>query len=301
MPRSPAPLPPAFAAQAFTVDEARSAGIPAARLRRRDVVRLGRGLYAAADLRLDLAARCRAALLEAPPEWVVTGVTAARLHGIPLPRRCQADARLHVLALGGANAPRSESIVGTRSSVAATLYRLEGVRLLAPAETWASLSGILRGDELVEAGDRLWDPFKPLATPEAVEAMLVGMGGHRGIRRLRAAHELMVPGSHSPRETRLRLTLLRAGLPTGTPNGRIVTSRGQTYYGDLVLDRYRVIYEYDGDWHDEDGQRGYDAQRFNALTADGWLLVQVTKHHDRATVVRMARDALISRGWRQGR
>lgn len=43
--RHPAPLPPALRSRAFTLDQAREAGVSKERLRRRDVERIGRGVY----------------------------------------------------------------------------------------------------------------------------------------------------------------------------------------------------------------------------------------------------------------
>jgi len=301
MPNLPAPLASELRSQPFTLAEAALLGASSTRLRRADVRRLYRGVYAPLGLELDLAARCRAFLLTAPEHWAICGVTAAMLHGIPLPRRCEGDARLHVHALRGENPPRRAGVRGSRGDLHVSPVVADGVRLLGPTETWAGLEPFLTIDELAAAGDRLWNPFDPLAGETDPGDLIARMKGRRGARRLSAAHRLMRPGAHSPGETRLRLTLERAGIPAGALNQRIVASSGRVFYGDLVLERYRTIFEYDGEQHRvDDRQWGHDVGRINALTADGWLLVRFTKQHDDAEVVRLARRALRSRGWRPG-
>lgn len=299
MPKPAAPLAPELRSQPFTLAEAALLGASSTRLRRADVRRLYRGVYAPIGLELDLAARCRAFLLTAPEHWVICGVTAAMLHGMPLPRRCEEDPRLHAHALGGENPPRRRGVRGSRGDPGSAPVELHGVRLLGPTETWAGLEPFLGIDELAVAGDRLWDPFDPLAGEAEPGDLIDRMEGRRGVRRLSAAHRLMRPGAHSPGETRLRLTLERAGMPTGCLNQRIVASSGRVFYGDLVVERYRTIFEYDGEQHRlDDRQWGRDVSRTNALAADGWLLVRFTKRHDDAEVVRLARRALSSRGWK---
>ena len=61
-------------------------------------------------------------------------------------------------------------------------------------------------------------------------------------------------GSASPGETRLRLALVRAGLPEPELNVRLYGVDGR-YLGkpDIVYRRQRVVFEYEGDGHRLDG------------------------------------------------
>jgi len=300
MPRDPALLPESLRSQPFLLAEARAVGVADSRLRRGDLRREFRGVVVPKTVHLDLAGRCRAYLLDKRPEWVISGVTAALLHGIPLPASLERERKLHVLAVRTGNAPRSRDVVGTHTEIDPRICRVDGVRALAPEYAWAMLEPFIGKDEaLIVAGERLWDPFEPLATVDAVDEMLRALARWKGAARLGLVRARMREGSHSPRETRLRLLLDRHGIPTGVPNARIVTSRGGVYYGDLVVEEYRVIFEYDGDQHrEDDGQWNTDVRRLNDLAADDWLVVRYTKHDEDAVIVRAAIAALRSRGWR---
>ena len=62
-----------------------------------------------------------------------------------------------------------------------------------------------------------------------------------------AALELVRPGSESPKETELRLLLIRGGLPEPELNVDVVGKNGRFIgRGDLVYRRHKVLVEYDG-------------------------------------------------------
>jgi len=107
--------------------------------------------------------------------------------------------------------------------------------------------------------------------------------------------------SASPRETRLRLLVLRSpvGFPEPELNGPILLSTGALTHGDLVFRRYRVILEYDGGHHRElERQAIRDVDRLNDLGRDGWLVIRVHKHTTDAAALAWLDSALRSRGWR---
>ena len=298
MPRDPSPLPPCLVGAPFTVSAALASGVPPHRLRCADLEREFHGVRAPRSEVRSLADRCRLLLTDKPENWAIGGATAARLHGLPLPRALETDPRLHVVAIGGANAPGGRGVCGSRTKRALPVVMRSGVRVLAPEYAWASLAGLVWSDvALLVAGERLWDRFEPLVSVDAVDAMLGDLRNWRGIARLRAARVRMMPGTHSPRETRLRLRLEDDGVPTGVPNGRIELAGGEVFYGDLVLYEYRVVFEYDGEYHGEEAQRGRDARRLNALGSEGWLPVCFTRYDSLSSQLRQARRALRSRGW----
>ncbi len=50
-------------------------------------------------------------------------------------------------------------------------------------------------------------------TPADVDVLVAKHRGSKGIRRARAVLDLVDPGAESPRETSLRLLIVRAGIP----------------------------------------------------------------------------------------
>src|SRR5699024_9287668 len=84
MVRRPAALPSALPWPVFSRAEALRAGVPDDRLRRPDLERLRRGLYARRDIRLD-ELHIAAALCRQNRDLVIVGLSAARLLRVPMP------------------------------------------------------------------------------------------------------------------------------------------------------------------------------------------------------------------------
>lgn len=96
----------------------------------------------------------------------------------------------------------------------------------------------------------------------------------RGIRRLRSALELVDGGAESPQETRLRLIIIRGGLPK--PETQIWFPELRIRV-DLGWRQWMVAIEYDGMQHWTDGkQRAWDIERIALLEAAGWVVVRVS-------------------------
>ena len=96
----------------------------------------------------------------------------------------------------------------------------------------------------------------------------------------------------------LRLDLLAAGFPEPEPNGVVLLTSGRSTRADLVFRVFKVIVEYDGQHHREDAvQWAKDVDRLNELAANGWIVIRVNKDTDRAGLIRLLGDALVSRGW----
>ena len=97
--------------------------------------------------------------------------------------------------------------------------------------------------------------------------------------------------AESPQETRLRLLLVRGGLPT--PVAQFVVRDGGRFVArvDLAWPDRRLAVEYDGVWHGERGQFARDRDRLNRLLAAGWRVVFVTArdlHRPQELVARVA-------------
>ena len=119
---------------------------------------------------------------------------------------------------------------------------------------------------------------------------------------MQLALQLIRPGTDSWRETRLRLVVVRAGLPEPEVNPPLVDRYGVVIaHGDLAWWRYRVVLEYEGRHHAEDpAQFAIDIRRLNLLAAEDYRVIRVDKHllSDERTLVAMIVDALRKGGWR---
>lgn len=98
--------------------------------------------------------------------------------------------------------------------------------------------------------------------------------GARGVARLRAALQLVDGGAESPPESRLRLVLVRAGLPM--PQTQIAFPELRIRV-DLGWPEWKVAVEYDGIQHwSNRRQRSWDIERIALLEAAGWTVVRVS-------------------------
>lgn len=290
------PLPDALDGRPFSVADAAASGVPAKRLRAKDLVAPFHGVRMPARLAGDFEARCRAYASRAGAAHCFTHATAARIWAIPLPTRLEHDERLHVLYRDAHRAPRGVGVIGHKSASPVTIVEVGGLRVTDPIATWFSLASTLSHVELVAAGDRLVGWRSPLVMLEEMAVAVAAHVGVRGARRIRAAFADVRPGSASPRETRVRLALDAAHLPQPVLNAPIELG-DRTIHGDLVYPRWRVMLEYDSDFHRvDDGQWAIDLGRYNALSAAGWIVVRISKHVSDADVVTATRDALRLRG-----
>ncbi|GAA4187963.1 hypothetical protein GCM10022288_13650 [Gryllotalpicola kribbensis] len=260
-------------------------------------MRVPRALLDGADADAQFSILCDCYRAKLPRGWFFSGPTAARIIGVPLPNRLE-RLEVHVTAPGDF-LPRGTFVVGHKAAAAETTSMF-GHRVRVPAELWCELASVLTVDELITAGDRMLSE-KPvmLTTRRHLERALTAYGAGRGVRKLREALPQLRENVWSPRETWVRLVILRAGLPEPERNARIYSSDGkQIAIGDLVYRRYKVVIEYEGErWHG-DRWSGIDVDRYNKLVLAGWTVIRVRKHHTEADVERMTREALVLKGWR---
>ena len=284
---------------AFTVRDARSLGVARDRLTAMDLCAPFHGVRTRVDTAADdVLTRCRIYEPRLTSAQFFSHSTAAALWGLPLP--AYASASLHVSALPPGREPRTRGVRGHRLDVPIEHLTLRhGLPVPDPAETWAQLGAMHRIDDLVAVGDAILtrDLAEPADLEEAAQRL-----ARRGAKSLREALPLLRAGAESPRETVVRLILIRAGLPEPELNRDLRDGDGRFVARlDLAYPEYRVAVEYDGRQHAELAQFRRDADRWPAIAAQGWLLVRVVDHHlidpGRDVVDPVAR-ALRSRGWR---
>ena len=143
------------------------------------------------------------------------------------------------------------------------------------------------GDEAVVVLDHLIR--EGLVELPAVRSALEGRDPCFGLARARRAAHLADGLAESRQETRLRLLLLRGGLPP--PVAQHVIRSGGTFLArvDLAYPDLRLAIEYDGLHHA--GREAFfaDRRRLDRLTAAGWTVVHVTAEDMRHPVRLLAR------------
>lgn len=125
--------------------------------------------------------------------------------------------------------------------------------------------------------------------------------GVRGVRAARAALKLIRVGADSQPETRMRLSIVRAGLPEPVLNHVVLGAYGNpVLWPDAAHPEQRIAVQYEGAHHNASDQYLRDIRRADTTTACGWIEVRVSKFDlagESPAVVTKVRAALASRGW----
>jgi very-short-patch-repair endonuclease len=237
---------------------------------------------------------------------VASHLSAAVLWGFPLPAALERLGIIHVTSLPGRRAVRRKNVVGHQQALGPEEI-VDGRRVActSPLRTWFDLAGILSVDELVVAGDFLFRRRNPLSTPAELDAYLAGKQGWPGYRRAMQARSLMRGRTDSPKETELRLLLLRHGLPEPAVNVPMFDATGGWIQDpDMSYEHERIAIQYDGGHHATPAQRRSDIFRDENAKDAGWRVVVLTQWDltplapgmEPGAVTRV-RAALMERGW----
>ena len=295
----PSDLPPLF-----SVADAVAHGVSRGRLSRDDLRRPFYGVRAAGihPGPADVRSRCAEYAPRLKPWQFFSHETALELAGAPMPEWPYRPA-IHVSAHRPAREPRVAGVRGHRLQLRepATWRNETGLPIEHPVRAWRQAATVWSLDDLVAAADFLVCGPTPLASVADLRAEIALMGDTRA-RVLRRALSLVRPGVRSPRETRLRLRIVRAGLPEPEVNWVLRDFRGRPVAElDLAYPRWRVAVEYDGRVHSEDAvQFAKDADRWDRIRALGWEHVRILDHHLRGSgdiAVRKVAEALSRAGW----
>lgn len=271
---------------AFTTAHARDLGYGRGALRGRTVRRQLRGAYAPAWAADTLANRVEAARQVLPHDVRPDGVTALRLLGVDV----GSEEPLRFVTTHPHQVRRPEVRVrrSTPDAVAGAAR---------PAPAFVAAARELDLVELVAAGD--WLVRLRLTTPEDLVAAAGAVRGPWSAHARRAA-ALVRERVDSVRETRLRLALVLAGLPEPEVNPTVRVGGLVVGRVDLLLRRWRLVLEYEGDQHRTDvRQWNRDVWRQERLASDGHALVRVTAERMRSprTVVLGVHQVLVGRGY----
>lgn len=290
MPARRKPLPASLTQGAFGSGDAAAAGAGRGVLRGPGVLRIGRGLFLASDAEPTYPTLVAAHLTMLPEGMTaVDGVTALRLWGIDVgperPYRYVTTATHHSVRPEVRVRRTRQTLPPCHRSVLLPLPALVAAR-----NDLDLVSLVVAGDWLIRAGH---------GTLRDVQSALAAATG-RDCRRAHRAAELVRGGSESPRESRLRLLIVLAGLPEPECNVELGDERGFIARVDLYLRAWRVAGEYEGDQHRTDPDTyAKDLRRYERLVTHGVLPVRVAKAHlaRPRDIVRRIHEALVSRGY----
>ncbi|MBD8505842.1 DUF559 domain-containing protein [Hoyosella sp. G463] len=270
----------------------RSAGYTRCQLRKYQ--RVLSGVYVDRDAELTPLLKARAAWVWADGECVLSGISAAAVLGTRwLPERPPEIVHPRVVRATGLIAHRDELREGDVATA-------RGMRVTTPARTAFDLARRQPLDEAVVLVDALYQATR--LTPAQLARYASDGRGARGITALRAVLDLADPGAESPQETRLRLLIVRAGLPRPRTQHVIRDERGLfSARTDLAWPEWKVAVEYDGAHHFTDPRQARrDAHRANDCLRAGWRVIRVLPESLRApeALLEHIREALAAAGYR---
>ena len=249
-------------------------------------MRLFPDVYVGAGVPVDLPARTIAAHLNAGGRGIVAGWAAAELLGASC---APANADAEIVLPGSDRRPRPGLRVHRFRPHAGEVRQVDGIDVTSPLRTAYDLA---RREPLVRAVTAV-DALARVGRfePAAVLSLARRHPGVRGTRRLPRVVELADPRAESPGESRMRLAIVLAGLPTPVPQYRVGRFRLDLAYPDAMLG-----VEYDGADHLTPGRARRDLTREAELTRAGWELLHVGGDNSMREIAILVGRALTARG-----
>lgn len=232
-----------------------------------------------------LAQRTAAAWLWSSRQGVIAGLAASALHGA----RWIPDEIPVELIWTNARAPRGIVTRGDRL-LPGEHRSVAGMSVTTPERTTFDLGRLIRGDEGIARLDALGNATR--FDREAVAEIARRHCGSPGVPQLLSALDLHDPGAESPRETWLRLLLIRAGFPRPRTQIPVLDDFGNPrYFLDTGWDDVMIAVEYDGDHHRERQIFGKDIVRAEFIAYRGWTHIRVVAGAHPADIVNRVRRA----------
>ncbi|MBV8291778.1 MAG: hypothetical protein JOY55_08160 [Mycobacterium sp.] len=250
-------------------------------------VRIHRNIFIPRDAEVTAVVRAKAAWLWSQRRGVVAGRSASALHGA---KWVDANRPAEII-YQNRHAPAAIRAWSDRIEDDEQVL-LGGVKVTTSARTaldvacrYPVVKAVATMDSLARATDlKMAD----------VDLLAERYKGRRGIRRAHIALSLVDAGAESPRETWLRLLLIRAGFPRPQTQVPVYDEYGQLVAVlDMGWEQLKLAVEYDGDHHRTDRRQfNKDIRRGEALTELGWIHVRVTAEDTEGGVI-----ARVSAAW----
>lgn len=229
------------------------------------------GVYLPRGAEANAALRAKAAWLWSRRRGVVAGSSAAALHGAKW-----VDDRAPAVLLYGYRRPPPGIVTWSDRLSEGEVQVVGGLPVTTPERTALDLACRLPTETAVAQIDALANARRFSLSDAAL--LTERYPGRRGIRRARATLGLVDSGAESPRESWLRLLLIRAGFPRPQTQISVYDHYGQLVaVVDMGWEEIRVGVDYEGKHHRLSSTRfDRDIRRQEALTELGWVDVRVT-------------------------
>jgi hypothetical protein len=274
----------------FLGSEALSAGAMTPYQLRSRYVALHKDVYVSRDAELTAHTRAKALWLRSRRRGILAGYSAAALHGAKW-----INANLPAVIID-TNARREQQIqIWEDRTESDEVCVIEGMRVTTPERTALDLASRLPLDSAVATIDALVQATHLKLAD--VDLLVERYRGRRGIKAARLVLDLVDGGAQSPKETWLRLLLIKVGFPRPQTQIAVRNEWGWAEaYLDMGWEDLKVAAEYDGEHHATNRyQYRKDIRRYEKVTHRyGWIVVRVVagdQPEDIIDRVRQARDS----------
>lgn len=273
----------------FIGSESVAAGALSPYMLRSKFVALYPDVYVPRDDGVTAGERARAAWLWSGRRGVVAGQSAAALHGA-----AWVDAgRPAELLWPNRHPPRRIHTWSDRWADDETEL-IDGIRVTTPARTALDLACRYPLGRAVAAIDALARATQLKIAD--VELLADRYKGRRGVRRARTVLDLVDPGAESPRETWLRLLVIRHDFPRPQTQVPVYDGFGVLVaVFDLGWEDLKIALDYEGAHHWMSLARiNHDIRKAEAVAELGWIDLRVTADDSEGGIVRR-----LSAAWRR--
>jgi len=249
-------------------------------------VAIHKDVYVARGAEVTAVTRAQAAWLWSRRDGVIAGRSAAALH-----RAKWVDARLPAEVLPDNRRPPMGIRTWSHSFGNDEIEVINGIRVTTPARTALDIACRYPVGKAVAAIDALARATHLKMAD--VELLAERYEGRRGIRNARAAIDLVDPGAESPRETWLRLLLIRAGFPRPQTQIPVYNEYGALIAViDMGWEDIKVGADYEGEHHRASRRRmNNDIRRAEGVVEQGWIDVRVTVEDCEGDIIRRVASA----------
>lgn len=272
--------------QPFLGREALDAGRLTSHRLRTDYAILFPGVYVPVDTTVTARVRAQAAYLWSRRRGIVAGRSAAAVHGAKWVDPTAPAELIHP------NRHRPAGLQTWADRIDDEVVVLDGMRVTSAARTALDLACRQRPERAVAAIDALARATRLKVAD--VELLVHRYRGRNGIRRARTTLELVDAGAESPRETWLRLLIVRSGLPRPRTQIPVLDEYRQLVARvDMGWEDWKIAIEYDGEHHWTDRrQMARDIRRTEQLGELGWIVIRVTAEDTPGTILHRVGKAI---------
>lgn len=236
-------------------------------------------VYIPTDAEFTAISRAEAAWLWSRRQGVVAGQSAAALHGAKW-----VDARRPAELLWPNRRPPTGIHAWSDTFADDEVEMVGGILMTTPARTALDIARRYSLGQAVAAIDALARAAHLKMAD--VELLADRYKGRRGIRKARMVLDLVDPGAESPRETWLRLLVIRNGFPR--PQTQIPV---YDEYGVLVAvldmgwEDIKLALDYEGGHHRNPVRFNKDIRRNDDVTELGWMDIRVTSQDTEGGII----------------